>query len=406
MILMNRRNNIFARASGIAAVSIIVLLVSAARVSAAAAEQSVAWSTTFSPESNSKFESVHPTSDGGYIVAGSALTDPMNGREYPIVIKTDGQGNQLWNVSCDGQVATSARQTSDGGFIIASYAVTPAGEGENATMNGTAYLTKTDANGTGQWTKTIPGGMLNTVWQTPDGGFASAGWLWTKPGSDHDTDAVLMSLDPNGTARWTRTFENKAASAGLQTPDGGYVLAGTKSPFSWADTGDAFLLRLDADGRKLWNSTPTIPSITAISETADGGYILAGSYWYAKADPQGREVWKQYLQGFDGHAAMQAADGGYVIAGVLSGNALIIGTGADGTEQWRHSVPNAAVYAGDVSPDGTYIFSGVTFLSESTSAAWLMKMNNPASGQAAPGFGLAAAAGALGVAFLLKRKRR
>ena len=80
----------------IMAALLIVALLPAAAVSAAETAPPVAWNVTFSPEENSKFDAVANTADGGYIALGSTLTEVYGGNEDLLLVKTDGQGNEVW----------------------------------------------------------------------------------------------------------------------------------------------------------------------------------------------------------------------------------------------------------------------------------------------------------------------
>lgn len=60
------------------------------------------WSTTFQPvEANVYGKAVCQTSDGGYIMCGSAVFSDYNADE--LLIKTDASGNELWDVRFRGQ---------------------------------------------------------------------------------------------------------------------------------------------------------------------------------------------------------------------------------------------------------------------------------------------------------------
>jgi len=124
--------------------------------------------------------SVTETSDGGFVVSG--IVYPA--RDYSwwgfsygstpnmaktLLVKTDANGNTLWNQTFDGYEISPIIQTSDGGLVFA----------------GSTGIIKTDANGNLQWTKddvTFPSlGIkpyllgVSSLIETSDGALAGIG---------------------------------------------------------------------------------------------------------------------------------------------------------------------------------------------------------------------------------------
>ena len=87
------------------------------------------WNKTFGGTNTGIAKSVQQTPDGDYVLAGSTSYGYRNGSSYigaggpdAWLIKTDLEGNELWNRTFGGakdDEATSVQVTSDGGFIVA-----------------------------------------------------------------------------------------------------------------------------------------------------------------------------------------------------------------------------------------------------------------------------------------------
>ena len=101
------------------------------------------WTRTYGGANYDEGRSVQQTSDDGYIVVGSTNSFGA-GISDVYLIKTDGQGDTLWTRTFggpSGDFGYSVQQTSDGGYIIAGQALSfGAGEGD-------VYLIKTNADG-------------------------------------------------------------------------------------------------------------------------------------------------------------------------------------------------------------------------------------------------------------------
>jgi hypothetical protein len=395
---MTRRNRSEWNPSLILAVSLIAMLLMTG-IAAADPSLSAAWTKTFSLEENNKFDAVQHTTDGGFIAAGSTLSQAVGASEDMLLVKTDAMGDEVWNRTIPQMVASSVEETTDGGYVIGSYTITSPKLSQNDTTQGTSFMIKTDAGGSEEWRQVLPGEKVSVVRPTGDGGYIVIGWLWNPPGSTDDTTAVITKTDERGSPVWNRTFPGLAANAGMQTADGGYIIGGTRSPYTY-DVGDAFLIRLDASGNTLWNRTYEIPVILALQETEDGGYVFSGNYWYGRTDAQGESLWLQKMDGMNGYAVVLQPAGGYMVAGqnIRTGDAFAFGTDAEGVVQWNTTIPGAAAYAADTAGDGDFVLAGITYLTQNTSAAWMLKLTQAAEPTpAASGFG----AGIIAAAFLL-----
>ncbi|RXE56522.1 hypothetical protein ABH15_06185 [Methanoculleus taiwanensis] len=383
--------------------ALITALLFTVQVAAAQGEPAIEWNKTYGVDLKNKFESVQQTADGGYIAVGGSIGSNVPDPEDLLLVRTDSSGNLLWNRTWEDLTGSSVIEAGDGGYAVAANAinVTP---GQTTGVRGTAYLIRTDDTGNPVWNRTFEGVKASIVRQTTEGGFILVGWTWNPAGSEQDTNAIIIKTDRDGSQEWNRTFAGKAAYAGEQTSDGGYILGGTASPFTF-DVGDAFLIRLEADGAERWSKNLDFPSIYALSESTDGGFIITGSFWYARVDAEGNVLWSTRLQGLSGWAALQAPDGGYLIGGQVNDDAVAIRTDRQGEVQWNQTFRRGAVYSADLTEDGGYILGGITFPETGRTDAWLVKLQDLRQpDQATPGFGLLAAAGALVILLFLRRR--
>jgi len=109
------------------------------------------WDRTIGGSGEDVGESVQQTGDGGYIVTGSKPSS-SGGTQDLWLIKTDTDGNEVWDRTLDGSgwnEGKSVQQTSDGGYIITGSAA------HYSARSSVVLLIKTDTNGNKVWAKTF-----------------------------------------------------------------------------------------------------------------------------------------------------------------------------------------------------------------------------------------------------------
>ncbi|NOR46650.1 MAG: PKD domain-containing protein, partial [Methanosarcinaceae archaeon] len=281
------------------------------------------WNRTFGGDEFDKAESVIQTSDGGYIIAGNDFW----------LVKTDAEGIELWNRTFEKGTFSSDRvksilETSDGGYLIAG----SSSACNNRTCPDDVWLVKTDAEGTEQWNRTFGGesrDQLYSLQQTFDGGYILGGD--TRSFGNGSSDFWLVKTDHNGIELWNRTFGghyNDRAYSVQQTFDGGFILVGYTRSLHWHD---CLLVKTDTEGVEMWKRTIVGPNEDntpySILQSPDGGYIIAGktgsvSYgfydmWLVSTDPDGYVQWEMTLggtgQGDVARSVLLAPDGGLVV---------------------------------------------------------------------------------------------
>ena len=220
---------------------------------------------------------------------------------------------------------SSVEQTSDGGFIMSA-------------MSRGLWVAKTNPAGLPEWLREYtPAGYSQSsgfVVRTSDSGYAIIGTALSN-GYVTGFDGWLLKLGAIGNVQWSKTYgglQDDFLSAGQQTSDGGYIVAGNTQSFgSPYDSSNGWVLRLDAQGSVLWQEVFPAQDIFSIDETSDGSFLVAGAVgvagqadaWLLKLDSEGRVEWQRAYAVPAGNSIIrdhafsirQTPDGGYVVGG-------------------------------------------------------------------------------------------
>ena len=343
---------------------------------------------------------VQQTRDGGYIIAGDQGTNYDYATHDFFMAKTDSLGNLLWKKKFGGseeQIANDVKECEDGGYIVAGY--------DNSGSSRDVYVIKTDSLGNQEWSKTYDAqgdydyGYAVCVLED---GFAVAG------SGRHDDqwggmqeDVWFFKIDANGNKvagsdrfyatefpGWNRGYAMTSAS------DGGFIIAGRGTPNA------VFLVRIDADGDEIWSSIYGTGIAYSVCRTPDKGFIVTGSttpfdsddsdLLIIKVNSAGIEQWRKIFGGTNmdvGHEVVCTSDGGYLVAGVtrsfgqsdmeyLRDDVYLIKLDADGGKVWEKvkgmSPDNSeSAYGAKQASDGGYVVTG-----SSQSQVMLAKFDN------------------------------
>ncbi|MGG5210711.1 T9SS type A sorting domain-containing protein [Chryseobacterium sp. MIQD13] len=317
----------------------------------------IQWQKSLGGTAFDEAHSVRQTTDGGYIIAGT--TESSNGDVTGYhgngdywVVKLNALGILEWQKALGGSnsdIARSVRQTSDGGYIVAGTSTST--NGDISLNHGASdyWIIKLTPTGSIQWEKSFGGyggDDANSIEQTIDGGYIVAGTSTSTngdvTGNHGSTDYWVVKLNSAGDLQWQKSLGGSDTDFGYsitQTPDSGYVVAGT----SFSDDGDVtgnhgnfdyWIVKLDTTGNLQWQKSYGeiyYDYAFDIKNTSDGGYIVSGysestpikgygsnDYWMIKLLPNGNMEWDKKLGGpTDDYAmaAQQTSDGGYVISG-------------------------------------------------------------------------------------------
>lgn len=337
-------------------------------------EQSTAgWEKTFGGFGVNIGNAVQQTSDGGFIIAGQ--TNSFGAGQWDIyLIRTDAQGNGLWSKTFGGPAdenGNAVQQTSDGGFIIAGQ-TNSFGAGKYD-----VYLVKTDAQGNTLWSKTFGSAeddIASSVKQTTDGGYIIVGTTGAIYSSRVHSDVYLIKTDPNGNAIWTKTYSESSINYGnsvQQTPDGGYIIAGTTFDFSSMRSA-AYTVKTDHNGNILWTKTFEDSShditSTSVQLTSDNGYTILGDSVVAiliKMDSGGNVLWTKTLE--EGGASFdRTSDDGFIVLGnkgdAFSNSIYLVRTDSDGNTLWSKLLVKGGERGTAIQqvPDGGFVIVGST----------------------------------------------
>jgi len=281
------------------------------------------------------------------------------------VIKLDPAGDIEWQKALGGygkDEGYDIQQTTDGGYIVAGSAYS-SNSGDVGINHGAGdvWVVKLSSAGGIQWQRPLGGYGEDagySIRQTPDGGYILAGTTASgnsgDVGGNHgDDDAWVVKLSSAGDIRWQKTYGGSGADSGScirPTTDGGYIFTGSTASDRSGDVGanhgaaDVWAVKLDSTGTIVWQSVlggDRTDQGYGILQATGGGYVVAGSaasgnsgdagsnhgsgdFWVVKLDPSGNLLWQELLGGDrneQAYSIRQTRDGGFVLAGSTgSGN--------------------------------------------------------------------------------------
>jgi len=347
----------------------------------------IIWSKTY--EGPWTAESVHQTTDNGYILSGITGEDAT-------LIKTDSNGTVEWIKHFGGDYgdeAYDAIECSDGGYLCTG------GDGYTPYHGLTVtFLIKTDEEGNDLWHKTFKrwdrkgSSWGDCIIEVSDGYVILASLCpW---GTTENSAVWLIKTDLNGNELWNRTHGGKYGDSGsclLQAKDRGFVIVGGTSSFDINGGGDIWLLKTDSEGNELWNKSYggySWDNGKDVIQTDDNGFLIVGHYtpiyetWaevgLIKTDSSGNLEWIRHYGGTSNDFGVSVAktdDGGYAVAGIrLSGitssQGWMIKTDGNGNKLWDEIIggrPRGIIR----SNDGNYVVAG-----GKSGEAWLMKLED------------------------------
>ena len=247
--------------------------------------------------------------------------------------------------------------TNDGGYIVAGSALSSNGDVPGNYGGTDWWVVKLDATGTVEWSRHYGGSSIeqpNSIRQTSDGGYIAAGSTRSNDfdvtGNQGLSDYWVVKLSAAGDIQWQRTYGGSAVDAAFdieEIAEGGYVVVGeTRS--SDGDVSfnnglwDCWLIKINSIGDLLWERSygGSAGDIGySIRSTSEGGFIIGAmaassngditdpigleDFWVIKTDAQGEIEWQRNYGGTNDDFACRVipkSDGGYIVGGTTFSN--------------------------------------------------------------------------------------
>ena len=335
----------------------------------------IQWQNTIGGNDAEDMRCIRQTTDGGYILGGSSLsnisgdkTENSIGSYDYWVVKLNSSGNIQWQNTIGGGGTDrlyAALQTFDGGYIIGGYSGSGISGDKTENSNGSYdyWVLKLDTIGNIIWQNTIGGNQienLQSIYQATDGGYILGGSSNSNISGDKSENSLglsdywIVKLDSLGNIQWQNTIggsDDDSFRSIEQTADGGYFLGGFSRSNSSVDktencfgNWDYWVVKTDSSGNIVWDNTiggSDIDNLYSIQQTFDGSYLLTGEsvsnisgektensngdydYWIIKLNASGNNLWQNTIGGnsFDyGYFGQQTVDGGYIVVGFSGSN--------------------------------------------------------------------------------------
>ncbi len=306
---------------------------------------------------------VRQTKDGGFLLGGycsSGLsgdkTQPSQGGYDYWVVKTDGQGNKLWDKrygGLSGDYMWAMTLTADGGALLGGYSESGVGGDKTEPNRGIFedyWVVKIDSSGNKEWDRTLGGSLsdfCDDIIQTKDGGFLIGGISRSDSSGDKSennwgtgNDYWVVKLDSNGNKLWDKTLGTNSNDTWFfkcfENTRGNYmIISGAVAGISGnkaIEKGGAWIVELNDLGNKVREFSITGPDVTYFSEVENGNYIIGGGAYadtsadksefglgtlFVKIDSIGNRIWDKTIVANAGGIGAITLDNCYATAGSL-----------------------------------------------------------------------------------------
>lgn len=356
----------------------------------------------FGLEDGTTISCVRQTSDGGYVMCGSA-TQPEEDYSDFYIAKTDSFGDIQWTKVYGRKYSdglSKVLQTSDGGYIVIG------NTNVNETTNVDVYIAKLDASGNVVWENTYGGqydDKASSIVKTSDGYIIVGTTLSYNIGN---SDIYVLKVDDSGNEIWHKNFGDSQGDNGsriIQTKDGNYAIIGATAGFG-AQGFDFYLMKIDGDGNELWHKLyggSDWDEGNSIAELPNGDLVLAGfavgfgpggkDIFLIKTDADGNEIWHKAFGGVyqDNASKVLVTSDGIVVGGnttiqikgqgiVENVDIIVIKTDMDGNKIWQSEfggTNDESLGSMILNSDGNIVLAGSTDSYSKSYSAYFLDIN-------------------------------
>jgi hypothetical protein len=330
---------------------------------------SIVWQKTFGGSNLNHLSSIISTPGGDYVLAGATDRNDLDtsdkyGGADAWVIKLDSTGSIVWQKILGGSendYANSITTTGDGGYLMAGTTLSQNGDviPSARVRSPDPWIVKFNSSGSIEWQKRLSDvsdtiGVPKSITRTSGGGYILAGNTYTNNHGDvsgpHGVeDAWVVKLDSSANIVWQKVLGGSSSdyAASIATSsENGYFMAGYTSSNDGDVSGnhglwDAWVVKLDSTGRLLWQKTlggSSSDYAKVIIPSSDAGCIMAGykiikdgivtgigdnDAWVVKLNAFGVVVWEKTFGSLDFDEAetiIEMSDSSYVVAGSTNNN--------------------------------------------------------------------------------------
>ncbi len=232
----------------------------------------------FGGEADDVGYSIKQTLDSGYIVTGQTTSFGSTSTDIYIA-KTNKYLIPKWQKNFGGffsEVGKSIIELSDSSIVIAGFS--------NSFGNGgyDALIIKTDKNGNTLWQKTWGGldwDFANSICKSSDGNLIVCGNTYSFERGN--SDAFVIKLDLNGNLIWQKIYGGSnfdELKCIIPTSEGGFIAAGTTMSYGEIN-GDIWITKLNSTGDSTWfvtNGGNKHDKGNGIVQDKFGDYLICG----------------------------------------------------------------------------------------------------------------------------------